>query len=294
MTRKRTLELGVINITMSAPHLPERYVALFKEAFSQNKKTELRGDYIGLLGELKIEDNPDKSELVRGEFFKYMELDVTKEWFSIQKRKRADKEDLDAISIPDDLKPHFQFFPFVFFPNGHRLVLVCKDSKESLPPKQAAKILSTIFNCNSIQDKFGRIDVVVEPSRETLDKIFSSSRLRTLVIEVTPPNADDFHEFEEELFKNMDSQNTRSYNITLQEADDRGLLPSEQIKKLAQIAQSNGKVVGQIGSRGKNQTLSTEDHPLLDKVEYLPDTQIRSEVLFSKAIELISNLKFKK
>ena len=294
MARKKTLELGVINITMSAPHLPERYVELFREAFTLNIKTELRGDYIGILGELKIEDDFDGSKLVRGDFFKYMELDATKEWFSVQKRKRADKEDLDTISIPDDLKPHFQFFPFVFFPKGHRLVLICRDSKESLPPKQAAEILSTIFNCSSIQDKFGRIDVVIEPSRETLDKIFSSPRLRTLEIEVTPPNADDFHEFEEDVYKNMDSQNTRSYHITLQEADERGLSPSERTKKLAQIAQSNGKVVGHIGSRGKNKILSTQDHPLIDKVDYLPDTQIRSEVLFSKAIELINNLKFKK
>jgi len=85
-----------------------------------------------------------------------------------------------------------------------------------------------------------------------------------------------------------------SYRITLHEADDQGLSPNEETKKLARIAQSNGKVVGHLGSRGESKILSTQDHPLIDKVDYQHETQIRSDVLLTRARELISNLKLKK
>jgi hypothetical protein len=293
MTRKRTIELSVINITMRAPHRPERYINLFRDAFSLNISVNLRGDWVGLLGEIKVENNFDESQIIRGEFFKYIDLEATRSWFSVRKRKRAEKEDLDSIIIPDDLKPHFQCLPFVFFSNGHRLVLISKDDKESLPPNQAARILSAIFNSKHTIKDYGKIEVVVEPARETLSKILGSSRLKKLDIEVTPPNSDDFHEFEEELYKEMDAQHAGCYRIILHEADNEGLIPNERIKNLARVAQSNGKVVGHIGSHGKSKILSTQDHPLIEKVDFYPNKQLRSEVLLTKAIDLLSRLKSK-
>jgi hypothetical protein len=287
MARKRTLQLAVLNITLGPPHNPDRYVQLFRDKALLDRATNLRGDWVGLIGDLRLENKTNGTEVLRGEIFKYIDLQITRDWFSVRKRKRAEEEDLEALSIPDDLKPHFQYLPFIFFPHGLKLVLITKDGDQTTSPQQAHDIFVNSFSSTEIREKFGKVDVVIEPSRETLRTILTEPRLRTLEIEVTPPNSDVLFEFEEELFREMHEQHAGRYQIKLQEADDSGLAPNEKTRNLAQVAQSNGVVTGFVGSHGKTKVLSTKDHPLVEKVAYDPDMEIRSEVLLREAIELV-------
>ena len=291
MGRRRQLILGAINITLPAPHEADRYIRLFQLALAEKRKVSLQGDWVGLLGSATVEAAESDDRFIRGEFYKYIDLISTRDWFNIEKGKRANAQELDAIVIPEALKPHFQFFPFVFFPKRHRLVLITRDGLDSLSSRQAAAILTKIFSSTNILTAFGRVDVVVEPSRETLETIFSLPRLRSLEIEVTPPNPDDFEDFERELYKGMEDQRAGSYKIVMHESDARGLAPDEKIKNLAAVAQSNGKVVGIGGGRGKTRKVSTTDHPIVEKTSYNPDTELRSNVLLEKAKELIRRLR---
>lgn len=291
MGRRRQLVLGAINITLPAPHEANRYIRLFQHALAEKQKVALQGDWVGLLGSATVETSESGKSFVRGEFYKYINLVATRDWFNVEKGKPANAQELGAIVIPDELKPHFQFFPFVFFPSRHRLVLITKDATDTLSTRQAAAILTKIFNSTSILTEFGRVDVVIEPSRETLDTIFSLPRLRSLEILVTPPNPDDFEEFERDLYKGMEKQRAGSYKIVMHESDSRGLAPDEGIRKIAEVAQSNGKVVGIGGSRGKTKKVSTTDHPLVEKTSYNPDTELRTAVLFEKAKELLQRLR---
>ena len=52
MGRKRQLQFGAINITMPAPHRPERYIELFRQAGELDKVVKLKGDWVGKLGTL--------------------------------------------------------------------------------------------------------------------------------------------------------------------------------------------------------------------------------------------------
>ena len=291
MSRKRQLQFGAINITMPAPHRPDRYIELFQKASELEKVANLRGDWVGRLGTMKVDVDSDEKQIIRGDFYKYIELDSTRDWFNVSKGKPAEAGELDSISIPEDLKPHFQFVPFVFFSKGHRLVLITKDGDDVVSSAQAATILKSIFLTEELQSKFGNIEVVVEPSRDTLDKILNMPRLRTLEIVVTPPNPDDFEEYEKELFEDMNSQHAGSYQVTMHEADVRGLLPSDRIKKLAKVAQSNGKVSGVGGGRGKSVRLSTTDHPLIETVQFDPVLELRTNILFMKAKEIMKQIR---
>jgi len=291
MARTRQLIFGAINITLPAPHAPDRYVNLLKMAFSEKRAVKLQGDWVALLGGMTVEDEADGGHLIRGEFYKYISLDVTRDWFNVAKGKPADAHDLEAINIPDELKPHFQILSFVFFSKRHRLILITKDGADSLSIRQAAAILTKLFASPNILKEFGRVDVVVEPSRETLDTIFGLTRLRSLFIEITPPNPDDFEEYEHALFEDMKTQRAGSYRIALQESDARGLAPSAPVKKLAEVAQSNGKVVGIGGSRGKTKTLSTTDHPMEDKAPFDSDAVSRRDFLLVRARKILQGLK---
>ncbi len=290
MGRKRQLQFGAINITMPVPHSPERYVELFQMAAGLERTTKLQGDWVGRISTVKLETD-DGTDLLRGEFQKYIDLDSTRDWFNVRKREPAEKSDLEQISIPDDLKPHFQWVPFVFFPKGHKLVLVTKDGKDNISVNQAKSILETTFADTELVAQFGKIEVVIEPALDTLDKIFSLPRLRTLEIAVTPPNPDDFEEFEQSFLAMMHDNNAGAYQITLQEAGGQGLTPSQQTKNLAKVAQSNGKVTGIGGSHGKTIKLSTTSHPLVEKGQYDPAVELRSSILIQKAKSIFQQLK---
>lgn len=293
MGRKRQLVLAVINVTMPTPHTPERYVEMFRLVRHQQRTVKLMGDWVGILGTLAVKEDGD-TQVVRGEFYKYLDINATRDWYNTQKGKRAEATDLAEINIPDHLKPHFQFLPFVFFPKGHRMIVVTRDGKESLPPRQAVTILSRMFSDEEVVKRFGVIEVIVEPTLETVDNILGMKMLRTLEIDVTPPNADDFDDEEKALYASMSEQKAGQYRIVLSSKDSSGLRPNQRTRTLALIAQSNGKVVGHGGPRGKTQTISTEMHPLLEKTAYELDVESRTSVLLSKARELMIKLRKRK
>lgn len=276
---------------MPTPHRPERYIELFHQAEKLEKVVKLHGDWVGRLGTLRYDNDSDGSEIVRGEFYKYTELDSTRDWFNVLKGKPAEERELDSISIPEYLKPHFQYVPFVFFSNGHRLVMITRDKQDVISVAQATTILRGIFASSELASTFGKINLVIEPSRETLEKILSMLRLRTLEIVVTPPNPDDFEEFERDLFEDMANQRASSYQFTLQEEEGEGLAPNDKVRKLARVAQSNGKVSGIGGPRGKTIRMSTTEHPLVEKRLYDPDVEIRANVLLVKAKEILQQIR---
>lgn len=290
MARERKITFGALNIVLPPPHKAERYVALFERVYGLARKAKMRGDWVGLIGELKIEDDPRRGAVVRGEFYKYIELDKTRAWYNVVSRKPAENKDIDRIVIPDELKPHFQFLPFVFFAKGHRLVCVTRDGQDTLSAHQVEAILEVIFRGAEIEKEFGRVEITIEPSLETLDEILTLPKLRKLELDITPPNPDDFADFERDLFEDLDEQNAGSLRFELTAAGGETLVPNEKTKKLAMVAQSNGRVVGIGGGRGKTRTLSTTQHPFEAVGSYHPDVQPRSAAVFEKAVEIASKL----
>lgn len=254
---------------------------------------KLKGDWVGRLGTLRIDQDSDGAQIIRGELYKYIQLDSTRDWFNVQKGKPAEQRELESIQIPDHLKPHFQYVPFVFYPNGHRLILVTRDGRDVISTGQAVLILEAAFSVPEIVRIFGRMELVVEPARDTLERILSMPRLRTLEIFVTPPNPDDLEEFEQGLFKEMDAQRASAYHLILNEVSGQGLAPNDRTRKIAQVAQSNGKVSGIGGSRGKTDRLSTTEHPFIAKAQYDPDVEARGNVLLNKAKEIFRQLRGK-
>lgn len=290
MARRRKITLGALNIVLPPPHKAERYIALFERVYGLARKARLRGDWVGLIGELKVEDDPQRGAIVRGEFYKYIELDKTRAWYNVVSRKPAENKDIDRIVIPDELKPHFQFLPFVFFAKEHRLVCVTRDGQDALSVRQVAGVLEVILRDAEIEKEFGRVEITIEPSLETLDEILTLPNLRRIELDISPPNPDDFADFERDLFEDLDEQNAGSLKVELTAAGGETLVPNEKTKKLAMVAQSNGKVVGIGGGRGKTRTLSTTQHPLEVVGSYEPDAQPRSTAVFEKAVAVVSQL----
>lgn len=290
MKTTQKLEIGAINISLPPPHSPSRYIDLLRKAYSLKKKAKLQGDWIGLIGSLKIETDTDGHEIATGDFYKYIDLDSTRDWYNIHRGEPADTSDLERINIPEELKPHFQFLPFIFFSKQHRMVVTTKDKADRLSIRQAKKILEKAINSEPKTPSSELAEITIEPERETLEKILSAPRIRKLKIEITPPNADDFQEIENLIFQGMNEERVGKKTVEYKEADSRGLAPTENTKQIARVAQSNGKVEGVIGSRGKQKLVSTTDHPFRDTVDFDPTQELRTTALYRGAKSLINRL----
>lgn len=290
MATFRTLEFGAINIVLPKPHGPERYIELLNLAREEGKTARLRGDWVGVLGSARVERHADIGAVVRGDFYKYLDLDQTRDWYNVVSRKPAEDQELAKINIPSELKPHFQFLPFVFFVNRHRLICVTKDGKDMLSVAQTAKILDYAFASKAIKERFGLVEVTVEPKLETLDEIIRMPQLRTLTMEVKKPNPDDFEDAESDFLEEMEEQNARTLKVEVAAEPGKTLIPNEKTKTIAKIAASNGEVTGRGGARGKTQTLSTSEHPFVAKEKMNVDLEARPAFILGKAAEILRKL----
>jgi len=291
----RSLSISAINIKMPVPHSAERYISLLRDVFQQRRSIRLGGDRVALLGSFRFDASPN---LVFGEFYKYMDLDASGEWFNLESGQPAEEEDLEQIVIPDNLKPHFQFLPYVFFPRTHRLFYISKDGKETLSPAYAKKTLEGLFASELVTRQYGQIEVTVEPSFESLESILSMPQLKYLEIDVTPPNpGDDLDEeeqrlFEEQqvLFQQMSDQRASRYRVLLNTDHAQGLSPDLRTRRLATIAQSNGKVVGKGGPHGRTKTVSTTQHPLVERTTFDSELQVRTDALLDRASAIMARM----
>ena len=284
----RKIVVSALNIVMPTPHSPERYIKLLREALVMKQPINLRNDFQGMLGSVRLEDDDN---LVVGELYKYFNLRMDAQWFNMLEQKPAEASDLSAVSVPAHLKPHFKHFPYVFSPKHHRFFLISRDAKDSMTPGQAQKLLKGLFSLDKIVQEYGEMEVHVEPARETLERILSIPHLKRLYVEVTPPNPDDLHSAEQALFGDMDNQNAGRLTQTLVARDRQGLSPSQDTKTLAAIAQSNGHVEGSgEDADGKLVKVSTLDHPLLEQAAYNPATESRIEIFKTKAVEMLGRI----
>lgn len=289
---KRTLDFAALNIVISPPHRPDRYIELFQAAYRLRQPVPLRGDYVGLLGSCRVEKGKaDGATILSGQLYKFFELDRAAGWFNIAAHKPAEDDELATIRIPDNLKPHFQVLDYVFVPKGHRLIYVSRDRKESISPRQAQKFFNLLLNHSSLLERFGNVEVTVEPAREALERILAIKRLTRLTIEVNPPNPDDHQEAEQRLFKLLSEQRADRLRTELHSTHKSGLSLNEETKQLAKVAQSNGYVEGHGQTAdGKTVDVSTEDHPLIEKAILDESVQTRSALLLEVARSLVSRL----
>lgn len=146
--KDRNIILSVINITVPPPHQAIRYVQLMQDALELKNPVNLKGDWVGMIGAIAAEEERTENgvRFLCGKFYKYIDLISTKNWFNIKEFKPAQKNEIESIQIPNELKPHFQESCFVFLIEHHRLFFITKNVQNSFSPFQANKVLSGVFS----------------------------------------------------------------------------------------------------------------------------------------------------
>lgn len=284
--------MGAINIAMHNPHSPERYVELFKEMMRLKKIVQVRGLHAIMLGSASALEQGKLENGITGEFYHFVQIDPNEPWFDIVEKDKASDEDLQKIKIPEQLKPHFAKFYFVFFPKAHRLFIQLKDGKNTISINTIRSALTKLLSDEELE-KFGTIEVTVEPESESIEKIFAIPSIRTLKIELVRPNPDDHHEQELKFLSKLEGQGAGKMTVEFKASKGNSLAPDQETKILAKVASSNGAVY----ASGRNQNgipvkLSTVDMPMIERIEFNQNTQTPLDALISAgktALKWITN-----
>lgn len=287
----RTIMLAALNVVLRPPHRVDRYTDLWRTAASARAPVPLRGDTGGLIGSAHFKDTGTRSERVEGDLYKFVSIDLQGKWLDLRTGRAAERQAVDQqVRIPTNLRPNLRSLPYVFFPRMHRLVFISHlDAKNALSPGMARRLVELCLNRTDIVEAFGKVEVTVEPDRETLKRILALPRLKKLRIEVSPPNA--LADVERKLFRTMEQQNADRLVQELESHHPDGLKPNQEVQQVAEIAQSNG-VVSARGVNDSNRVveLSTADHPHQEKVVYNPNIATASDTLIERAPDIAIRL----
>ncbi len=263
MKETNTVTISVLNITMH-PHSAGGYVSLLQTAAKSGIAIQVRGNlFLKFVRGTFSLSGKDKRKGIYGEIAKYTDIPKDAKWLNIKTGKEADEADMKAVKIPEDLKPNFQGFTFIFYPENHTFVYEQKNGSFQLSPAFVEAFLSGLFHEESIIKKFGKVDVTVLPQQDKVEEILRIPELKKLTMRITRPNPDDFDEdFDREVLDLLDNENVGTQIIENRAVRGKSLNLNTKTQQLAKVASQNGYVEGEgYDNLGVRQKDSTKNHP---------------------------------
>jgi hypothetical protein len=284
-TRTSAIHIGALNIVLQ-PHTPEKYIELLRLMARHKFDALVRGDDALLLGSCRYLNPANPLEGVTGEIYKFLKLDSTAAWFNTEVMDAATEDEIAEINIPDNLKPHFKKFQYIFFPKGHRFYFISAKPKHNLSPGLVKRFFERVFERSELAD-FGALNVTVQPDPSGLNELLSLKRISVLRMEIDRPNPDDLEEMEAEVLRRLNSLNAKTEKIEFVEASSEGLRPDQFLTTLAAVANDNGHVsVEGRDEAGTKKYLSTKNMPLHETTKYNPNLTSEFDALYDKVVEI--------
>jgi hypothetical protein len=290
--RKRIIRVGAVNITMH-PHDSTSYLKLLHDAKRAHGAVPLYGKNFGRVGVFAPLDEDDPEGPHYGEFHRYFNIDVGGRWYDTAAGQQADEKDVAKIAIPANLKPDYEAYRFVFYPELHRLFFEQKAANVTdLAPAHVKKLLDGVFASARMVKRHGAVEVTVEPEADTVERILSIATLRLLRIEVTRPNTDDLSAVEQDVFERLSEQNAETVKEIYVAQRNVSLIPSQRTKSLCVVAASNGEVYGEgKNEKGRAMKVSTTNYPWVESAEYISSVEDGKFAFLRKAGAMFDQLR---
>lgn len=297
MSRKLPVRVAVVNVALmtgtddGAPS-PTDYKRLFRSAFQLRTPIRVHGDRALMLRSIEGEGE----NTLRGTIAAFTKIEIDDEWFNSLTNEAATAHELQEISLPNYLLPHYRLFNFVFNLRTHKLAVetlseprIGKQRRE-LRPSLLKRFLVGLFEQERLVEAFGQTSVTVIPDRDAVSAIIRWRRANKIEIHLCPPNPDD-EDLEGRIVERMRRQNVGKALHVLKAPSKTTLSPDEETKAMMRVAARNGRVTA-IGYAvdGKKETKSTEDVPAIWERQYDPETETHVETARSLAEEAISKV----
>lgn len=273
MARARKIPVSALNIAMHAPHSVDGYVSLMRGLYSMKRVVNIRSLAGLLIGSMYPIANNDYTNGIAGEIYQFANLDSSEPWFDVNTLEEATDEEVSEIYIPENLKPHLARFTYVFYPRGHRLYVQTRNKSRSVSVVSIRKFLIALLN-DASAPRTPKVEITIEPERDTISKILQIKNLRKLQITLVRPNPDDFAEAEKRLLNWLARQGADKMEVALHADNNDKLKLDEDTVVLARVAASNGVVVGH-GRDAANSPVkkSTADQPWTEVAKFNENAQ---------------------
>jgi hypothetical protein len=254
-----TIEVAALNIVAS-PHPPGIYVTLLQRI--AGKEVLIGGSDRAKITEPRpIDGRPDD---FFGEILIWAHIDTDIPWINKDKDAEATDEEMQPVvdALPSNLEPNFRPFMYILNQAEHILLIEARnEAGQRFSPTRAKRMFEKL--CQGLSADLPEVDVTVIPEEETLEKILAIKRLRKLEIFIQRPNPDDLGEDYKRIMDLLEQEGAKSQRIEKAKAAKQPTLkPSEETRRLAVIASTNGYVSGE-GKDESGTTVheSTKDHP---------------------------------
>ena len=288
MAKDKKITVGAINVTIH-PHTPERYIQLFKSASRVKKPVKVHGDQFGLLaGARNLATNQEKTGPITGDVYKFTNIDFSNNWFNIETNNFASEEDLEEVSLPENLKPNSSRFSYIFFPKNHILIYEGYYDGKSLTPTNAVRFFENILNREDLAKEFGKVEITHEPEKNALEQALKMKYLERLKLTIRRPNPDDLAEVEKDVLARMNTLKVEEQELSYKSSGN-SIEVDKQLELIARVSARNGEVF----AKGKNTEkrpveFSTKKHPLIETDYYDPDIETPFSV-FARMAESMKN-----
>jgi hypothetical protein len=271
MATEKKVSLAAVNITIH-PHTLLKYVQLFKDAKRLKCFSRIAKDRAGLIASVGyIDRTKGETSPITGDLYRFTQLDLNGNWFNTDTNQHAEEGELDAVSIPDNLKPNSSRFSYIFFPESHILFYESYYDGHKIGHESALKLIHGVLNSEKLIDQYGTVDVTTIPSKEALTKALAIARMDKLTFLIKRPNPDTNEKSEREVLRRLNAQNVAVYKHEMRSISGQSIEPDTDTKKLANIAAKNGMV--EVKGRdkvGHPVEYKTQNHPWSHSEYYDP------------------------
>jgi uncharacterized protein DUF4747 len=265
-----TIEVAALNIVAS-PHPSGIYLRLLQHV--AGKEIQLWGSDRAKITEPREIEGRDG--YFYGEILIWAHIDTESPWLNTETDTEATLEEMQEVvdALPDNLEPNFRTFNYMLNQPEHIVLMeIRNEAGQRLSPLRAKRMFDRLFE--NLPADLPEVDVTVVPEEESLERILAIKRLRKLEIFIKRPNPDDLGDEYKRIMGLLEQEGARSQKIEKVKAAKKATLtPSEETKRLATIASTNGYVSGE----GKDESgtpvfESTEKHPKIRKLSVSTST----------------------
>lgn len=270
---KIKLEIAVLNIAMHNHDEGElSYENLFQTLNNDDIEVQLDETHAACIGELNTNKQYGKQRYFLGQIYKYAKINPERDCLNTKTKKVATDEEKRALIIPKHLRPHFIKIPFIFIPQGHRLYIQTKHKNDLFGITRAKKLFELLVQNAEIFQKFGDVEVTIEPDSAEVEKLINRKDIDKLIVDIVRPNPDDIGNAEQALFEKMKKRNLKKQRVEYTSTKYENLVLDNELKAEVKIAASNGKVVAEgVNVENEKWKISTEETNLVIKTSYVAD-----------------------
>lgn len=281
MAQRTKLEAGALNVR-THPHNANTYRNLIRAAFSLKKPIKMRGDRHGLITSLQRVGN--EASVIIGVLTTFIDLDIEGAWLNTDTLEEASDNELQSITIPENLRPNLMPFYFAFDVDNHEIIFEHYSGGHRLTHNSARLFFDRLFSQPSLFKEFGDVKVTVVQNLGSIDRLFSIPRITEIEVYIEKPNADIWDGgFENNAEEHLDDKNARSMLVRYRAEKRQSIRRDDDLDALVRASIRNGRSIAKGYGPDGHMIVNTDSYPRVEQELFDPE-EVDNSLVFQRLL----------